>query len=214
MKKGLLLLMFSLVAWTSSAQLIWGLKGGISQTEVSTGELSILQEKQERYRLSVNEIAYGIHGGLVFQAYFKNFLIQPEILLSSNRVDYRRRDLFDPAVDTIQSEKYQHLDIPLLFGFQLGPLRLQAGPEAHIYLNSTAMEAEGYEQNFQEVSFGYQAGAGISLWSLLIDFRYEGNFDNFGNHLTFFGENYEFAEPPARFLLSLSVLLNRKRRER
>lgn len=210
MKKALLLPVFLLTSLACSAQLIWGIKGGAGQTIVSTEELVI----QDRYRLSVDEIAYGIHGGLFFQLYFKNFLIQPEFLLNSNRVDYRLEDLRKPDAGSARSEKYQHLDIPLLLGFQFGALRLQAGPEAHVYLNSTAFETEGYEQQFENLTFGWQAGAGIQLWSLLLDARYEGNFNDFGDHLTFFNESYTFGSPPNRLLLSLSVMFNGRKRSR
>jgi hypothetical protein len=38
-----------------------------------------------------------------------------------------------------------------------------------------------------------------------IDLRYEGNFNNFGDHITFGGNKYEFSKKPSRMMLAVAM---------
>ncbi len=210
MRRSFTFLIFVLLGWPLCGQISWGLKGGVSSTELAADVLAIPQNNAERFRIDVEDVEFGIHGGLVLQARINRFLIQPELLLNSQKVNYQIEDLAN-NIDTLLSEKYQYLDVPLLFGYQLGPLRLMAGPEAHFYLNSTAFDLEGYEQNFDSATFSWLAGIGLDFWSLMLDVRYEGNFSEFGDHLTFFDQSFSFNRAPARLLVSLTILFNKKR---
>ena len=78
-------------------------------------------------------------------------------------------------------------------GCKFGPLRLMAGPEGHVFLNSTSglLDIDGYRQDFKGLTLGWQGGVGLDLWNLVVDIRYQGNFNNFGDHITFLGQEYE-----------------------
>ena len=43
----------------------------------------------------------------------------------------------------------------------------------------------------------------------MIDLRYEGNFSKFGDHITFFGDEYKFDQSAARFLISLGFMFGK-----
>ena len=90
-------------------------------------------------------------------------------------------------------------------GIKLGPLRLGAGPVAHVHLNSNSelFDFDGFDQKFKELTWGYQAGIGLDLWKLVLDFRYEGNFNKYGDHLVFFGNTYAFDDNPGQLVASV-----------
>lgn len=197
---------------TAEAQFKIGLRVGTSTTDIDPSNLNIIENGTSQLSLALKEARYGIHGGLVIQAKIGKFLIQPEFLFNSSRVDYEITDPQDPDFPAeIKEEKYQHLDIPLLFGAKFGPLRLHAGPVGHVYINSSSelTDLEGYEQKFDEFTFGWQGGLGLDLWKLMIDLRYEGNFSKFGDHITFFGDEYKFDQSAARFLISIGFMFGK-----
>jgi hypothetical protein len=201
------------VSLSAFAQLRVGIRGGVSTTSLSPDDLNLLGEDGvEKFGLALENAKFGVHAGLVFQARFgekRNFLIQPEILLNSNKAEFKVTDMDDPNLATqILEEKYQYLDIPLLLGFKFGPLRLLGGPVGHVYLNSSSSltDLEGYRRDFDDLTLGWQAGLGIDIWSLMLDFRYEGNFTKFGNHIRFAGRDYEFDQSPSRFIFSAAIL--------
>lgn len=197
---------------TAEAQFKIGLRVGTSTTDIDPSNLNIIENGTSQLSLALKEARYGIHGGLVIQAKIGKFLIQPEFLFNSSRVDYEITDPQDPDFPAeIKEEKYQHLDIPLLFGAKFGILRLHAGPVGHVYINSSSelTDLEGYEQKFDEFTFGWQGGLGLDVWKLMIDLRYEGNFSKFGDHITFFGDEYKFDQSAARFLISLGFMFGK-----
>ncbi len=214
MKKALLLIMLAAACLPAEAQLKLGLRMGVSTFDLPNEEQEISGAgAQGILRLSPEEARYGIHGGLIVQAQIGGFLLQPEVLFNSNRVDFRVVELQSSGfVTTIVTEKYQNVDIPLLLGARLGPLHVQAGPVAHIFVNSSSglFDFPSYEQRFEEATFGWVAGLGLDLWNLMLDVRYEGNFSKFGEHITFNGQQYAFSKSPSRILLSVGILFGKR----
>ena len=199
MKKSLLLIAVCFFALQSlQAQFKMGVRGGLSTMDVVPGELLITStDAVKQLGISVNEANYGAHIGFFMQAKMGNFFIQPEVLFNSNTVDYKVQDFTGPnTIEIIKSESFQNLDIPVMMGMKYGPIRLQGGPVAHVHLNSTSelFDIEGYGQKFDEMTWGYQAGVGLDLWKLMIDLKYEGNFQKFGDHITFFDQDFNFSK--------------------
>jgi hypothetical protein len=74
-----------------------------------------------------------------------------------------------------------------------------------MFLSSTSelTDIPGYEQRFQEMTYGWQAGIGFDVWKFLLDLKYEGNFTKYGDHIRVFGNDYDFDSRPGRFLVTL-----------
>lgn len=198
-------------AQKSSSSLRFGLKGGLSTTSIDAGQLEILdQGGLDRLELAVKDAKYGFHLGVLLRAQINKFIIQPEVLFNSSQVDYTVDDLGGTPVADVLNEKYNYLDIPVLLGFKFGPLRLQAGPVGHVFLSSST-ELSGitnidYRQEFKDMTIGWQGNLGLDIWNLMLDFRYEGNFTNFGDHINFAGRHYEFDDKPSRWVFSVGYL--------
>ena len=202
-----ILLLGTLVVFiqTASSQVWLGVRGGVTTTDVTLEDFRILDGNGvENFALALEDARYGVQGGLMLQMQFGRFLVQPELLLHSNSAKYQIVD-FANADTILFDEKYQYLDIPLLFGYRFKPVRLHAGPVGHLYLSSVTDldDFEGYSEAFDKLTLGWQAGIGIDLWRLMIDLRYEGNFTDFGSHFRFFNRDYAFSNTPNRFLFTL-----------
>ena len=189
-----------------------GLRLGLSSTQIEASDFTIFNKAGvDTLSMALEEANYGIHAGLVFQIRINKLYIQPEVLFNSNSITYNVTDLDDPDLPfVLKEEKYQYLDIPVLIGTKFGPIRLQAGPVGHVYVNSVSelTDFDNYEALFANLTLGYQAGIGLDIWNLSLDVRYEGNFTKLGDHFTFYGEEYSFDQAPARFLFSLAYMFS------
>lgn len=209
MKKLMLFVLCLLFTQISFAQFKFGVRAGMSTTDVKPSELLIKNGNDlDELGIALEDAKYGLHFGFFAQANIGHFFIQPEVLFNSNSIDYTVRDFsVDKTATFIRNEKFQNLDIPLMIGYKLGPLRLQGGPVAHVFINSSSelFEFDEYDQNFKDLTWGYQAGVGLDIWKFVLDFKYEGNFQKFGDHLVFFGNEYEFDDSPGRMVASLGI---------
>lgn len=206
--KKLIVIPLLLLTICAFSQVRWGLRLGLSTSQLEAEDFNILRDGTEEFKLALKDAQYGIHGGLVLQAEFGNVLLQPEIIFNSNSADLELEDLGTNTTEVATKEKYQYLDIPVMLGYRLGLLRLHAGPVGHIFLNSTSgiTDVEGFEEDFDALTLGWQGGLGIDIGPLAIDLRYEGNFNKFGDHISFGGEQYAFSQNPARFLAAVSYM--------
>jgi len=194
----------------SYAQTRVGIKAGISTFDVSAPPVIVRDEGGvPAYEMSIQDTKIGLHIGFFLQAQFGPVFIQPELLVNTQTVDFKFKDLstVDPQPDQIRDEIYQTLDFPLIIGAKIGPVRLGGGPMGHLFLNSNSdiNDFEGYSQDFTVVTWGWQAGVGVDIWKLHIDGRYEGNLTNFGEHMRFHGQAYEFEGKPSRWIASIGI---------
>ena len=88
-------------------------------------------------------------------------------------------------------------------------MRLMGGAVGHYFLSSSSelTEFEDYEQKFDNLTYGWQAGIGVDVLNIMLDVRYEGNFSKFGDHIVFSGESFAFDHAPARLLASLAITI-------
>jgi hypothetical protein len=201
----------------ASAQLRTGVKAGLSIQNLSAGEQTILDSLgAPEYTMAVLKSKVGVHIGFFVQANFgKHFFIQPELVFNSQTVKYLFTTIEEPTREIIREENYQSIDIPLIVGFRIGQVRFGVGPEAHLFLNvnteiDNAIEDEEfldqkYTPEFQTLTWGWQVGIGIDIWQLHLDARYEGNIEEFGNHMNFYGRKYSFGVTPGRILASVGI---------
>ena len=187
-----------------------GLRAGVATSDVSTEEIQFSSAGSD-FGLALEDARYTLHGGLFLQLRVSKLIIQPEVLFSSTRNDYRLRDFSSPdVIESIRSENFQNVDVPLMLGFKWGPMRLQAGPVGHFHVSSSSdlLGIGDYAEDFDDFTVGYQAGVGLDLWNVLLDFKYQSSFDDVGSHLTFGGQQIVFDTNPSQLVISLGVSFN------
>jgi len=183
----------------------FGLKGGMN-SQVNRPKDIIVGGGDTSFNFGVDKMKFGTQFGAYFR-FGKRVFIQPEVIFNSNKIDYKIGE--SSFGDVIKNERYNYLDIPVLVGFKLGPVRVQGGPVGHYFLNSSSelTDIKGYKAKFQQMTWGYQTGLNIAFGRFSIDARYEGNFSNQGDHITFFGDKYSFSNAPSRIILGVNIAI-------
>lgn len=193
----------------SYSQFEIGIKTGISSTELTPKSILFNSEVENNMELSIRNANYGFHFGLYTRISIANIFVEPAFLFNSSSVDYDlSEEIFDTGIiSSIRSESYNNLDIPLMVGIKIGPLRLQGGPVAHIFLNSASdlTAITGYAQKFRDASYGIQGGIGLDILRVRLDFNYETNLSLFGDHINVDGQPYDFDQRPGRLIASIGV---------
>lgn len=197
-------LLFLLTALALGAQNAnnFGFKLGLS-----TENLDRESVQTDGFMVAIKNANYGFHLGAFGRIRIgEKFHLQPEVLFNSSKVDYKISDLSSGTFDKVVSESYQNLDIPLMAAWQFGFLRLGAGPVGHVHIASRSDiedEVPDYKPRFENFTLGYLAGAGIDIWRITFDLRYEGNLTRFGDHMYVGGEKIRFSQRLSRWLFSV-----------
>jgi len=201
-----LLTVFFLAAGVSNGQIRPGIKFGVSTPDVAPKDFIVTnQQGVDYYHIFVDKARYGVHAGAFIQMQLGNLFVQPEILYNSTSVKYRLDSLFNDGGSAHFTDSYRNIDFPVMVGLKAGPLRIGAGPVGHIHFqeNGGFKDYEGFEAFVDDLTWGWQAGVGLDFWKLHIDARYEGNFSKLGDHISFFGERFDFATNNNRIIGSI-----------
>ncbi len=165
------IILLLLVGYNAQAQIFTiGPKVGLSSTTVK------LRDQTALY--SEGDANYSYQIGAFARINILGFHIQPEAYFNSVQGEYVSRSSIAGGDQTIQLNQNK-IDIPVLFGFKLGPLRVNAGPVASFNLSSETNN-DDFTNQYKDAIFAYQAGVGVDISNLTLDLRYEGNFTDQG----------------------------------
>lgn len=193
----------------SGFQFLFGLKAGASTANIAADEVDFTNAGRQ-FKIAVEENEFSYHLGVFSQFRVNNWTIQPEVLFRSSRSDYAFSEFVTSEfVTSIRTEKYAYVDVPLMFAYRVGALRLQAGPVAKFYIDSSTelIGIAEYSESFDQVEFGYQAGIGLDIWRFVVDLKYDRDLDNIGDHMSFAGQTVDFNAKAGRFLFSVGYSL-------
>lgn len=200
MKK--LFFIFAIVAFTNIAftQVNFGIKAGLNTINVND---EIINLNVNDFSFAVDEAQYGFHAGIFLRAKLGPILLQPELVFNSDNVDYT----FDQGAlgQSIVNQKYRSVDLPVLVGIKLGPIRLLGGPVAHYQFESIVDIREDIisEDIGSNVALGLQVGGGFDIKKLTFDIRYEVNGNKIGDSLSVLGEGINFSQNRNRIVASV-----------
>lgn len=174
MKRVILSLMLLAMGYGATAQIDFGPRVNLTSTTLSLSE-------------NVNAIEQGDAAfGYQFGAFLRvqvpviGIYVQPEVLLSNPKSSVN-----------VNSQKldydFNQIDVPVMIGFKLGPVRLNAGPSFRFLTGAEITNASGVvedvKENYKNTTVGYQAGAGIDIWKFVIDLKYEGSLSDINEDL-------------------------------
>jgi hypothetical protein len=191
----------------SNAQFRFGLKVGAGNYDVLSDSIVLKRSNQsEDFILKLAEARIGYFAGIVSQIVLKGFVIQPEVCYQYNLLEMKING--GHFNQTMVQERFHSIFVPIMLGTKAGPLRLNLGPVAYWIVNSSSdlLIEPGYAHDFSYPNFGFQAGLGLDFWKILLDIRYEGNFNRFANHIEFEGTSYSFNDRPKRLMASISFV--------
>ncbi|MFP4487976.1 MAG: porin family protein [Bacteroidales bacterium] len=179
MKKLVLILFAAIISSGAFAQFSWGLKAGASSNNFKLEDPVNVTAQQTIS--SAETASWGFHGGAFIRISALGLMVQPEFLFSMSE---NNMIVTEDGVGDLKSQKFSKLDVPVLLGIKLGPMRLMAGPAASVMLGSDSDFFADAEDLYNAATFGYQAGVGIDLMKkITIDVRYEGGLNRFGDEV-------------------------------
>ncbi len=213
MKKLIVILMVVLVSLPAFSQLKFGIKAGVSTSSLSMADLKTVTSGNTSYTVdALTSAKYGFQGGVFIRATLLGIYIQPELLLTTRTNEYTVTDITNSTapVSTIVKQNFNKLEIPVLIGFKLGPLRLNAGPSGSILINSPKelISDTDFKSLYTRMTIGYQAGIGFDLFkTLTFDLRYEGNLKKYQNQIeNKIGTKVNLDDRANAFILSIGIM--------
>ncbi len=205
MKKLVVLLTISLLTIPAFSQLDWGIKAGLSTTSISMDDAV---EIGTTYNVqALKDASYGFHAGAFVRVSLLGIYIQPELLFSSATNTYNVTTIATSTTELVE-QKFNKLDIPVMLGVKLGPIRINAGPAASVLINSPKqlIDDTDYESLYKSMTFGYQAGIGVDLLKMItLDVRYEGSLNRFGDEITAGSQTFNLDSRANAFLFSVGL---------
>ena len=205
MKKIIVIILAFVLVTPLFSQVQFGLKAGIS-TDFTFTNLDLSQATVDVVLEKAKNAEWGFQGGAFMRASFAGLFIQPELLLAtaSNTLTYAGVIDGQP-VDELLEQKFTKVNIPVLIGFKLAFLRVNAGPAASILINDPRELVEG--ATYKRATFGYQAGLGLDLFKkLTIDVRYEGNLNQFGDEITIGNQTFVLDDRTGALLVQVGLI--------
>jgi hypothetical protein len=207
MKATKLALMFALVMGfmsTASAQkhapadyFRIGLKGGVNLSAVKVASVSANLENKTGYQLGT------------FARLGRTVFIQPEVYFTAKEVNVDVLNTLTTSQPVVGFSQ-KSLDVPILAGIKLGPIRVLAGPVASYILSASTNPDAALKTYFagtsQDIvnrsSFSYQAGVGFDILNLSLDLRYEGAMSELKNTVAI-PSGFNYSQKPSYFQATL-----------
>ena len=215
MKKASLLILgiLFLLGTSVSAQFFsFGIKGGVNYSKLKFDDLNNINGTGLNYNIMEDESFQNFHFGIMTRIKVMNVYLQPELYFntSGGKVLIEEVQTSGMTTEYVRSVKYSKVDLPVMLGFKIGPLRLNAGPVASVVLSENNEIEEiipDLESLSKSATIGYQAGLGIDILKFLtLDYRYEGGLSKWGDKLSLGGTDYAFDSRANMHLLSLGIL--------
>jgi hypothetical protein len=211
MKKFILIVFTVFIMLPAFSQVKFGLKAGLSTTNIKMADLKTLTSGETAYIVdAIKGANYGFHAGAFVRFSMLGFYVQPELLFASRTDEYSVADADNPASEIIKKQQFNELDLPIMLGLKVGPIRLNAGPSARLLINSPKdlIDDPDFKAMYHGLTFGYQAGLGVDIIKrITLDLRYEGSLQKYQTQIqNLAGDKFNLDDRPNAFLLSIGIM--------
>ncbi|MCE7991579.1 MAG: PorT family protein [Roseivirga sp.] len=174
MKKLILTLALAFIGFSASAQFTLGPRVTLTSSSLD------LKDAVANVAEGDSEFGYQFGVFMRFKVPVIGLYVQPEVLLSKQE---SMLNINSTDVDF----SFNKIDVPIMVGGKIGPLRINAGPSLS-FLTSAESTAGAVvtdiKDNYNSTTVGYQAGIGLDILKFVIDVKYEGSLSTFGENLT------------------------------
>ncbi len=206
MKKLILILVASFfLAQVADAQIFnWGLKGGLGFSSVKISDITDITDGSDVYDLVTGESVTGYHLGVQTRIKIAMVYVQPELYWNTGGGTVKQ--VVDGGATELLNVKFNRIDIPVMAGVKLGPLRLNLGPMASIVVGEDSdltllhPDLEVYKNS---MTWAWQGGIGLDVWKLSLDLRYEGPLSDLSSVIPDDLIEYSYDPRPKQWLVSV-----------
>jgi hypothetical protein len=211
MKRIFVIILILLVAIPGFSQIKFGIMAGVSTPDLKLTDLKTLTSGNTTYTVdALKKANYGFHAGVFVRFSMMGVYLQPELLFTSRTNEYQVTDLSNPLNAITTKQQFNRLDLPIMLGVRLGPLRINAGPSARLLINSPKdlITDPDFKSMYNNLTFGYQAGLGVDfLKRITVDLRYEGSLTRYQTRIDQAGgTSIKLDDRPNAFLLSVGLV--------
>ena len=209
MKKLILILVASFFLFqVADAQLFkYGLKAGVGFSSLSIEDVTGISGASGAYDLVTGDGVVGYHVGVQTRIKLAMLFIQPEVIFNAGGGTVKQIEA--NGAEEIMNINFSRVDVPLLVGVKLGPVRLGAGPVGSYVISETNDLLDinpDYEIFTKSMTWGFQAGIGVDLMKkVTLDARYEGSLSKLGNTLDIGSQQFSLDARPKQWVISLGV---------
>ena len=207
--KAIVFFLCAFLSVNAFSQFRLGVTAKLTSSTIKASDIVVISpQDNKKYQVqSLSDAKVGVQAGLVAQIILGGFFIQPEFLLAYTGGAVKVTDITD-NISKENAQRFTRLDIPVLIGRKMGPLRLGIGPVASIILSKPSdawnFSTDNVNSKYKSATFGYQVGAGLDLWKLAIDLKYEGNLSKLGNGVDIGGKKYAFDSRNRQWIFGVS----------
>ncbi len=176
MKRLASLLLISFFSLSAQAQLDLGIRAGAGLSKANISDVQSAVSSIQSIEDAGRELSF--HAGGYIKIGLPLVFLQAEAIFNqlsqTATVDAGGGDIRDIELDM------SRIDIPILVGTKLGPLRAMLGP---VYSANLSDLSGKIGSDIEAGTWGYQLGVGIEISRLIIDLRYEGAFSPWASSL-------------------------------
>jgi len=182
----------------------YGLKGGIGFSNLKFNDVIGIEDGSDVYDLITGEAVAGWHLGVQTQIKLAMIFVQPELYFNTGGATVEQA--FEDGASELLKIRFNSIDLPVLVGVNLGPIRLMLGPTGSYVIKEendlTALDPD-YSMLSSSFTWGWQGGIGFGLSKFTVDARYEGSLSKFGESLSIGGSDYVLDARPGQILVSV-----------
>ncbi len=206
MKKLILIAIASFfLVQVSNAQLFnYGIKAGIGFSSLKINDLTGISDGSDVYNLITGDGVMGYHLGVQTRIKIAMIYFQPELYWNAGGGTLKQ--VMDGGATEILEVKFNRMDLPLLVGAKLGPIRLSIGPVGSYVISESNEGSTGdfdYQLYLSSMNWGWQGGIGVDLSKLSLDVRYEGSLSNLSDSVPEALQGYNMDPRPSQWVISL-----------
>lgn len=154
-------------------------------------------------RFSKGDGKLGYHVGLFARLGGNSIYLQPEVLYTNTGGEFNE---MQGSNEVTYETTFNRLDVPVMLGLKLANFfRIQAGPVASFLLNSEVTNDinSGTAPDYKSSTIGYQAGIGVDIGNMILDFKYEGPFSKNSERIA----GFDTDQRQNQLILSLGIRL-------
>lgn len=193
----------------SDAQIFkYGIKGGIGFSSVKISDVTGINNGSDVYDLVTGDGVMGYHLGVQTRIKIAMIYVQPEIYWNAGGGTLEQ--VVDNGPNELLNVKFNRIDVPLLAGVKLGPVRLNVGPVGSIVISETndfSVIDPDYNLYCKNMTWGWQGGIGVDLSKLSLDLRYEGPLSDLSETLPDAVSEFTMDPRPKQWIISLGFWL-------
>ena len=206
MKKLILIAIASFfLVQVSNAQLFnFGIKGGIGFSSLKINDLTNISDGSDVYDLITGDGVMGYHLGVQTRINIAMIYIQPELYWNAGGGTIQQ--IMDGGASEVMEVKFNRMDLPILVGVKLGPIRLNIGPVGSYVIsesNDGSTADFDYQLYLNSMNWGWQGGIGLDLTKLSLDVRYEGSLSDLSDSVPEALQSYNMDPRPSQWIISL-----------